>query len=493
MGSAAEIVAMPVAPPRRSWKTLRAGARTVAGVTLLLSPAVALAQTSPSLSTQETPARDATEQLREAVDTQRQAEQQELFGTTRTVTFEEVLANPDDIEINLAWARQQIARGDVKGAAATFERILLIQPDLPRVRLLYAITLYRLDNIDEAERELRAVRLLDMAASLRAEIDRYLKQIELRRKRTRYSLTVSIGGQSDWNRNAAPSGGEVLVSDFRVPLASDDDRAADTAVNALGLFEVTYDLGYQARHSLFGAVTAFSGNQRERNELDLRVTSGEFGGTYDGAMAALTPSAYVRRVKLSDERYANIEGISLRAAGQYDADTELFVLSEAEWQEYFAIEDSRSAPERTGPQFVGGGGASHVLNQAMRWSIETDLTAKRASRDYNAYNGASLILSHTWLLGGGAFLITMLTGEYNRYLAPDPAVSARTRHDAIGKAQATLGVPVAALAGGDAPPAFLQDMTLTLSGELLRQNSNLPNYTYSNRRFSINVVKRWEF
>ena len=119
------------------------------------------------------------------------------------MTYADILANPDDIELNLAFAQNQIADGNVQGASAAYERILLIQPENARVRLLYAIVLFRLDSLKEAERELKTVGKLKMAAGLRSQIDYYLQQIKLRSKATRYAFMVSAGGQYDWNKNSA--------------------------------------------------------------------------------------------------------------------------------------------------------------------------------------------------------------------------------------------------------------------------------------------------
>ena len=74
------------------------------------------------------------------------------------VTYEDVLKDPNNIALNVRYAQDQIARGEVLGAAATLERILLMNPKLPDVRLLYAVVLYRLDSLDEAQRELDTLR-----------------------------------------------------------------------------------------------------------------------------------------------------------------------------------------------------------------------------------------------------------------------------------------------------------------------------------------------
>ena len=165
------------------------------GLALIASPAVAQTQTQ----TQDISVpKSATELLKESGKAAEAASEAD-FGAGGKITYAQILADPDNIDLNFQYARNQAAEGDLRGAAGTLERILLINPKLPQVRLIYAIVLFRLDNIDEAEREFRAVSGLDLSPSLRAEIASYLKRIEQRRKRTRYSAQVTFGPHYDSN------------------------------------------------------------------------------------------------------------------------------------------------------------------------------------------------------------------------------------------------------------------------------------------------------
>ncbi|MEQ9199787.1 MAG: tetratricopeptide repeat protein, partial [Rhodospirillales bacterium] len=118
------------------------------------------------------------------------------------VTFQDILKDPDNLELNLRYAKAQIARGELKGASATLERILLIDPDQPQIRLYYAIVLYRLDNTDEAERELRALQELQLPPDVAAEVDGFLSEIALRRQRLRFVVGLTFGGYFDDNKTA---------------------------------------------------------------------------------------------------------------------------------------------------------------------------------------------------------------------------------------------------------------------------------------------------
>jgi hypothetical protein len=185
--------------------------------------------------------------------------------------------------------------------------------------------------------------------------------------------------------------------------------------------------------------------------------------------------------------------MTLRGEHQLTGELQGFVFGEAERQIYKSIAESASAREKTGPQFTLGGGLNYVLNPEMRVGIELSSIRKRASRNYNSYDGEAVSLSHTWLLGAGLFLLSAVSGEIDRYEEGDPTVSEMSRRDRIGKMRLTLGVPVATLVDEEGTLPFLRDLTLTLSGEAIRQSSNLTNYTYNNRRASVGLTKRWEF
>jgi hypothetical protein len=476
-------------------KRCRRAAGCAVGVAVLMAGAIlpAVAQTSPPPTDVIGPALQAPRRAGEIQDVGREAESQRLLRPDREVTYEDILRNPDDIDTNFAYAQIQIARGDVRSAAATLERILLINQDLPRVRLLYAIVLYRLDNLDEAERELRAVRPMEMPPSLRAELDRYLEQIELRRKRTRYAMTASLGFQYDWNRNAAAASGVNLISDLPANLDGHSRRRQDQAINAVTRFDVSHDLGYQARHRLNGSLSYYRGEQIHLSELDLQAASGEVGGVYDAAPVAIIPTLYGRRIMLANQFYSYNQGGNLRAEHQITGDLQGFVFGEAERQIYRSIGESASAPEKTGPQFTFGGGFNYALNPNMRVGIELSSIRKFAARNYNSYDGEAVTLSHTWLLGDGMFLLSSAGGEIDRYWESDPSVSDMSRRDRIGRLRVTYGVPVAIAFDPEGAIPFLRDLTFTVSAEAIRQTSNLTNYTYNNRRASVGLSKRWEF
>ena len=468
------------------------GVAVALAVASVLVASIAAAQV-PQPNTIINPARDATRQNEELERATRESESQRLLRPGREVTYEDVLAHPDDIDLNFAFAQGQIQRGELRGAASTLERIILINPDLPRVRLLYAIVLYRLDNIDEAERELQAVRQYDMPVSLRADLDRYIEQIRLRRQRTRYTATVAVNFQHDWNKNLSPATGVTLASNLPATVDGHSLRKRDDSINTLTRLDVSHDLGFQARHRLTGAITYYRNEQIHLSELDLQSLSGEIGGVYDAAPVTLVPNFYRRRIMLANKFYTYDTGMEFRALHQFDADTQLYLVEGAEYQVYDRIVEDQTGPDRNGWLYTSGAGINHTLNLAMRLGFEVDVLRKIAQRNYNSYDGASLTLTHTWIFGNGTYLLSALIGEQDNYKEADTTVSDTTRRDRVGRARLTYGVPLAAVFDPEGQQDWVRDLTFSVSGELIRQTSTLPNYTYNNRKASVGLSKRWEF
>jgi hypothetical protein len=418
-----------------------------------------------------------------------------VTAPSRSVEFEEVLRRPNDVALNFAWAQTQVQRGDIKGAANTLERILLIAPAQAPIRLLYAIVLYRLERLQEAERELALIEALPMASSLRAEIARYRRDIAYARQQTKFTATLSLGMQYDWNRNSSPRSGEAQFQDIRFPVSDRDRRASDWQIQSVGRIEMSHALEGQDNHRITAAATYVRGEQARRADLDLQVGSVEFGGAVDFAPTWLVPNLYARRVGLANQRYGRIEGANLRVEQRFTGRFQIYGFGEGENQTYSPISRSQRAPERSGFQSTLGAGAIWIAAPEHRLGLEGAHVWKNARQEYESYAGPTATLTHTWLLGQGMFLVSSLSGELNAYDRPDPVVSALIRSDRIGRVRTTFGVPVALFIENEriSQSESLRDLTFFVSFEGQRALSSIAGNSYDNYRFAFGLTKRWDF
>jgi hypothetical protein len=290
------------------------------------------------------------------------------------IKYTDVLKDPDNIELNFRFARQQVADGNVKGAAATLERILLIQPDLAVVRVFYAAVLIRLDSLDEAEQQLD---LVSASGDPRAseQVERYRDVIADRRQKTRISVSVAAGGQYDTNPSATPAGNSLLVSDIAVTSGDTDDDYARLGQSRVAF---THDLGYQAGHQLFGGATFAVTDQVTEQSLDLTAVALNFGVTYRLQDFEISPELLVTDVNLADQQYFLSMGGRVTAEYRWSQEVRLVGLLEGVFHDYDSISVSTSADEYSGSQIDAEIAVKYLLAPEIRLQASLRHTDKRA-------------------------------------------------------------------------------------------------------------------
>lgn len=464
----------------------------------MLAAAVVLAlalpaagQGGPAVQEQQRPG-EAAEDAADAARMGQEAARLRELGPDERVTYADVLRNPDDVELNYRYAQTQVAEGDLRGAASTLERILLVSPDLARVRLLYAVVLFRLDNLNESEREFRIVSQLPMPESLREEVDDYLDQIALRRRATRFNGSVAMGMQWDSNRNAGPDGDDVLFLDTPFDLVEGQAAADWSGIGIAGL-SVEHDLGYDAGHALFGGARVYGQKQINETDLDLMALSGSAGALYRTRFADLRPAVFGNYINLGGDSYVSTVGAGMQAYRRWSERFDSSLLARADYEFFESLPDSPITDQRTGFRYEVGAGSGWNLSPRVRLDASAGWLRKYARVDFYAYEGPFATLSATWVLGQGQFLIGGVAYEHDGYDGPDPFVSPRTRSDNLYRGRVVYGAPLGFLLQFLQLPRAVRDTLLSVSGEYLDVQSNLPNYEYDNWRVSMLFTKSFEF
>ncbi|MBI5622389.1 MAG: tetratricopeptide repeat protein [Elusimicrobia bacterium] len=426
------------------------------------------------------------EKERERKAAQAAAERKAVEGDR--VAFAQVLADPDNIDLNYRYARTQIAAGDVKGAAATLERILMVDPSLHRVRLLYALALYRLDNLNEAKRELDALSALSLPPKLAAELSDLSNLITKRLRSTHVDVMIGAGFDYDSNRSATPGSEQLLFADNFIALTPVNPVTEDTAMIGLGTVRVTHDAGTQNGHEVFGGFGWYRAEQTVHDNLDLQVFSIDHGWILKFGRNTLTPKVNWDHVYLSEEKFLERPAISLRydrrLSDRLGLDFEMKLADDI----YFRTSGVPRAEERSGRQWDFALGLGYVLSPAARVHGGYTLTGKNVedkSFEYNAFDRHSVNTSLSYLLGKGMFLLVSGIMDIDRYDARDPMIGVKVRDDLTYRARLTFGTPLGFI------HKHFKDFTFTQSYEYYRAESNITNYAYDNNKLSSLVTYKW--
>lgn len=447
---------------------------------LLLAAATASAQNAPNLD------RDSREPAARAAAERKAAEAAAASAAvSEDIPFEAILAAPGNLDLNERFAREQITRGDLRGAATTLERILILAPGRDRTRLLYAAVLYRLDALQDAERELRLVLARLASEDVIAEAKAYLKLVEGRRRKTHFDARLSVGYGWDDNRNSASDTDTNLFFGVPVLLNPASRRQDDTNVMFSGGLGVSRDFGGAKPQKAFANLSYYRGEQTLIDSLDLQAYSVSGGFALRALGFELRPAAGFDHVLLSQSTYLRNLWQGLRVSRKLKPRLEAYADLRREDQGFVRTRYVPTAEDRTGEQYDLTVGANWVASPRDRLAVFAGHRRKYARAVAQAYRRETLGGDYTRLLGRGMFFVAGLSGQFDRYDRPDVSLSTMGREDDALIGQVLLGAPLALLWKP------LSGFTGTVGYERFQQYSNILNYKYTNNRLTAMVTYKW--
>ena len=92
---------------------------------------------------------------------------------SKAVTFEQVLANPDNPKLNLKYAKQQARKGNLERAISTMERLLIAEPAWDEARFYYMTLLDKVGDETAAMQQLAILEKRPLSAGLRGKVSGY--------------------------------------------------------------------------------------------------------------------------------------------------------------------------------------------------------------------------------------------------------------------------------------------------------------------------------
>src|SRR5258708_29201780 len=168
---------------------------------------------------------------------------------TAAPTYDQVLAAPDDPQINLDYAREEADRGNLLNAAAALERILLAHPNAHGVRLFYAAVLYRLNDLQGAKQQLKELENVRLTPLQTAELSKYEDLVERGQSATNVTGKISAGIAVESDAIGA------LLSQLDFPGFHSPKNGAAAATSAD--LEVNHSLGPNSDYPLYGGASVY--------------------------------------------------------------------------------------------------------------------------------------------------------------------------------------------------------------------------------------------
>ncbi|HWB50076.1 MAG TPA: hypothetical protein VG651_13270 [Stellaceae bacterium] len=237
--------------------------------------------------------------------------------------FQKMLANPADLDTAFDYANVAAQLGDNEGAVSTLERMLLFNPNLPRVDLELGALYFRMGSFDVARTYFNKAMAANPPAEVQQRVNEYLTLIDQQLSPTRLTGTFFLGAQFQSDANVAPASATIASPIGPVLLNNQFVKMSDWDIFAAGSLLYTYDLGTQDHDTIEVTGNGLMNHYMQVSRLDLdfgEVTAGprfRFPQFTDGAVqgASLKPYAILNEVGLGENQYFFTYGVGVEATG----------------------------------------------------------------------------------------------------------------------------------------------------------------------------------
>jgi hypothetical protein len=397
--------------------------------------------------------------------------------------FDAMQRDPGNSDKALAYAEAAIKVGDLEGAIGALERLLIFNPDLPRIRLEVGVLYYRLGSYDLSRSYLSQLAARsDLPPDVRDKVQEYLAQIDRQASPHRITGGVIAGFRYQTNATYGSSSSGLSILGLSFPQASNTAGKGDANFFGLGSVNYVYDFQQAEPLTVEANLTMYGAKQFRQTFLDLSLTQIDVGPRI--GLPNLLEGASVRPYVIGD--YLSLGGSHFLASYGGGVNVvapvmdRLSLLSNFEIQnrQYYMDPGRPRIEDRTGDYVAIRLSPQYALadNQIVGFIAEYDQTL--ASQAYE--RNYQVVLGPTYQIRFGSpvpetGLVRPWTASlgfdhiWRYYNKPDLLVDPfNTRNDSQYDIGGTLEVPV------------VDGLSALLQAQQTWQNSNIQNYKYTN-------------
>ena len=330
--------------------------------------------------------------------------------------FEEVLEQPNNVEVNLAFARRAIELEDFEAAVSAMERMLIGRAGLPLIRLELGMLYLRLEAPELAEAYFLQVlesNEIDDDARQRAEV--LLAETRDANARGSFAFTVSLGAKHQSNAVARPVIADLedqitLEQDFnngvpRTQLENADAPDSDVGTNASIGISYSRELDGLTERRFNASLNHYGSFQQGEglDVLDVSVTSLRMGFVLPVARQGKAPMSFDPFISANSVNTDAVNGFSSTIMAGLSFNTKLrrnrpFAVAIEAGSKTHKQDDVADKKDAT---LING---SLTFGHAHRNGDYTSLLVRgsrvEAETDFESSGGGMINLSHSFRLFG---------------------------------------------------------------------------------------------
>ncbi|MBU8875884.1 tetratricopeptide repeat protein [Reyranella sp. MMS21-HV4-11] len=431
--------------------------------------------------------------VRPAIAQQTQAVSPELEAEY-DAAFQDMLQKPSDLDVLFKFATIASKTGDLEGAISALERMLLVDPDLPRVRLELGVLYYRLGSFEVARSYFEVtLKSASLTPDVKARAEQFLAESEKRLTRSRFTGEIFAGMRYQSNANLGPPTSSVRLFGQTANLNQTALGTADWGAVTSGFLRHIYDLGQNNPAQLETQLSGYLNRQfqiQAANVSILDLTSGPRFKAFNGIFEDVTlkPFGTVGYIWVNDVPYYGSFGSGLEVGTLLSdklRNTTNFVWRRQMYQNTWYIPTNS---QFTGVEYSANSTFQYAVNEAVMLyangnlqRYQTDSTPWQNYMLYGVGGGMSFSFTDPLFKSQLPWSISLFGNvQWWYYDQPDAVVDptlVRQQTDTI--LNLTLSIP------------FDQRTMFTVSGGRFVRSSDIPNYAFTNNSALIGVT--WRF
>lgn len=247
--------------------------------------------------------------------------------------FQQMLHDPSNLDVTFAYADVAAKLGDNEGAVSALERMLLFNPNLPRVDLELGVLYFRMGSFDVARSYFDKAMAANPPEEVRTRVAEYETQITKQQSVVQFAGSLFFGLQYQSDANVAPGSASIIspVTGQLLSLSPEFVKQHDVNAFAAGNFLLSYDLGTQDHDAFEIGANTFVNHYFMIQHFDLdfaEVTAGpRFRFPNPGVpwvqSATLKPYLIANEVGLGENQYFATYGTGLEATAALPWDIEV--------------------------------------------------------------------------------------------------------------------------------------------------------------------------
>ena len=315
--------------------------------------------------------------------------------------FQRLFRDPGDLDLTFRFAEVAVQIGNYEAAISALERMLLYNPNLPRVRLELGVLYFRLGSYALARAYLtRAIEGADVPDDVRQRVEVFLAEIEKRLSPSQFSGSVYGGYRYQTNANSGPNSTAVRAAGFDAVLGNSFTDQADSNAFLSGTLSHTYDMQDQAGTVWETNAFAYGTRQNEVKSVELFVLSADTGPRVTLDQEAI-PGASMRtyittdQVWLENSHFLQSIGIGMTVFTEYEIDLDTEVDIRFRNRDFEVDGDRATASEQSGIEKQVRVSARYVLTADWLVSASGLAPYQDANSDINTNTEYELALTAT--------------------------------------------------------------------------------------------------